>query len=223
MDYSQKIRSYIQECGLDKELSCVDAAELRLNRFKKGEYLFHANEQQNYLYILIRGRAKILSVSKEGKMAVIGYIESKDVAGDLEAALEGHHPFLHDAQVLEDSLVLSIPYQILEKHLMNHPPFLRLLCRKVGEKLELASKQYYRRALYHAQNILCRSLIMQSEEKEGIFFSFSCIDTALSIGISERHLRRILNQLIEDELIQKRGRHLCIMNMCALRNIETEI
>lgn len=223
LDYRDEMMSYIRECGLEEELSCVDVTELRLIHLKKGEYIFHAKEKLQFLYILVEGRAKIIPSSKEGKLAMIDYVEPKAITGDLEAAIGNAHPYLHDAQVLEDTLLIGIPYKLLETKLMFHVPFLRLMCRQVGEKLELASKKHYRKALYRAKNIVSKALVTQSKELKDTAFPFSCKETALSVGISERHLRRILNELEEEGLVEKLGRRIRILDIELLKNMETDI
>lgn len=223
MDYREEIQSCINACGFRTEFSCIDTAKLRLVHLKKGEYIFYSKEKLQYLYVLVKGRAKITPASKEGKLAVIDYIEPKSVLGDMEAALGNADSCLHDVQAIEDTLMIAIPYKLVEMELMYHVPFLRLMCRQLGEKLETASKKHFRKALYLAKNILSKALVTQAEEREGAFFPFSCRETALSIGISERHLRRILNELEEGGLVEKQGRKIRILNMNALKNMETEI
>lgn len=221
MDHTTDICSYIHMCGLDNEFSCVEAKDLRLMHFHKEEYLFKSGDAFTYLYLIISGKAKILPSSREGKLALIAHIESGDITGDLECVLG--HPYLHNCVAIRETLVIAVPYEVVQEKLMNHNPFLRLLCRNVAEKLEIASKHQYRHALYSAKHIVSKALLQQAAQRKSDSFAFSCKDTAQNVRISERHLRRILSDFEDQSLIQKKGRHITLLDTEALKNMETEI
>lgn len=79
-----EIKKYISQYDLEEIFSTNFLTSLELHQYDVGEEILTADENPEYFYICVEGKAKISPLSEEGKEVLIAYIEPTSLLGDIE-------------------------------------------------------------------------------------------------------------------------------------------
>lgn len=182
-------------------------------RFSAGETIFCEGEPISYLGIFLHGQAKACTTSYDGKDLTFCYYVSEGVVGDIElmAGLSTATATLVAVSELE---CLAIPYHIYWAELKENAGFNILLGRALAQKVLRNSDSFKYAALYSGQARLCAYILQMSYRQ---VFDVSLTDVSKSVGISYRHLHRLLSQLCADGLLQRQETGYCILDPQRLR------
>lgn len=214
MDYAKKFEetyNYIQEtfpkAVLHQAIIC---------KFSSNEYIVRFDEDIQYLFFLLDGRAKIYIVHENGKRALIQFLKKDDYIGEL--SLIEVEKNLKDIVAINDCTCLAVPLASSREHLLNDKLFLFNLSRYLGDKLLKRTDHYTAMQDYEFKNRLAKYILQI--ENDG-FFQEKHTETAEYVGVSYRHLLYTLNQFHEDGLLEKRGRKYFIINKEKLEKLSS--
>lgn len=187
-------RKLLRRYGLsDQENNCF------VHWYKAGDTIHEEGEPYSHLIIVVSGKAKVCTTASNGKDLVLTYYLSDGLIGDMELASTSD---VGTASVvaLSDVECLVIPYQQQRNRLLQNLTFVTHLARGLSEKLLLSSQNYVSTALYTGEQRLC-SYILQGAYKN--FFQDNLTDVAATIGISYRHMHRLLRALCEEGVLER--------------------
>lgn len=222
MNKEELIKKYLTDLNMTEEFSCLEAGEILIERYKKGDYLFHAGETVDSIYFLAEGRCWISNGSSEGKEIAIDYdIPEGRFIGEMEIA--AGIDYFHTVSVARDSVIFRIPLKVVEKKLMNYPPFLRAVCRQLGWELTESGKKRVRVGLYGAKERVAKYLYEIAAVHPETVFTISCRQTALECSVSERHLNRVLHGMVQEGILEKNRNRIRILDLAALQSLMTEV
>ena len=109
----EKIREYLKRLNMTEVFACLDEkdmAGLSFVNYKKGEYLFHAGDEIEAVFFLLKGKCRISNSTSEGKEIAIDFdIPSGRMIGEMELA--SGIDFFHSVAAASDSIVLRIPLE----------------------------------------------------------------------------------------------------------------
>lgn len=186
--------------------------------YKAGETIHMEGETHQLLLLVVSGKAKVCTTATNGKDLVLTYYLSDGLIGDMElASAKGQGAA--SVVALSDFECLAIPYSNQGDLLMGNLTFLSLLAKGLSEKLLLSSKNYVSTALYTGEQRLC-TYILEGAYKN--FFQDNLTDVAATIGISYRHMFRLLKKLCEEEILQREDHGFFILDEDQLRNLSSE-
>lgn len=188
---------------------------LDIKHYKKNETVIVTGNELNYFYIIIEGRVAVNNSSEKGQVALVDYLESRGLLGDIEYFHKCK--YLHTVVAAVPTEILLIPLEVMNAHLTQSVSFLMFMCSSITEKLMKSSIQNARSLLYPARNKLCKYILQTSELFETPIISFVSKDVASMLGISDRHVRRLLHELINKEIIQKENKVVTILDIEKLR------
>lgn len=186
-------------------------------KFSSNEYIVRFDEDIQYLFFLLDGRAKIYIVHENGKRALIQFLKKNDFIGDL--SLIEAEKNLKDVVAINECTCLAIPLASSREHLLNDKLFLYNLSRYLGDKLLKRTDHYTAMQDYEFKNRLARYILQI--ENDG-FFQEKHTETAEYVGVSYRHLLYTLNQFHEEGLLEKRGRKYFIINKEKLERLSSK-
>jgi CRP/FNR family transcriptional regulator, putaive post-exponential-phase nitrogen-starvation regulator len=169
-------------------------------RFEAGETILHEGASIFNLLIVVAGKAKVCSISKNGKNLVLCYYISNGILGDIEL-MTNTYIATTSIIAITDFECIALPYQTYAKDLKSNLAFLNKLGSELSIKLLQSSENLVSAALYSGEERLC-SYILQSSHNN--LFNEILTDVSCSIGMSYRHMFRLLNQLCADGLLDKR-------------------
>jgi CRP/FNR family putative post-exponential-phase nitrogen-starvation transcriptional regulator len=210
-----EIQAAIRKANLQELIADEIIADLDIRHYKKNETVIGTGNELNYFYIIIEGRVAVHNSSEKGQVAVVDYLESRGLLGDIEYFHKCK--YLHTVVAAVPTEILRIPLEVMNTHLTQSVSFLMFMCSSITAKLMKSSIQNARSLLYPARNKLCKYILQTSELFETPMISFVSKDVASMLGISDRHVRRLLYDLIDQEIITKENKIVTILDIEKLR------
>lgn len=167
--------------------------------FDAGEYVLQQGFPAENIYLVISGTTKIYMNARNGKNLILCYYISQGILGDIELMLGDYIALA--SSVAESPLVcLSIPISSNTNYLKNNAFFLNRLAEGLSQKLATSSYDRASSALYTSEERLC-TYILRAEH--GGLFSDVLTNVSQSVGISYRHMFRIINKLCDEGIMKK--------------------
>lgn len=167
--------------------------------YRAGETIIQEGLTITFFSIVLTGRAKVCVTAQNGKNLVLCYYVSDGILGDIELMTD---VYTATATIIAitDFECLAIPYHRNAATLKHNIKFMNRLGNELALKLLQSSNSFAAAALCTGEERLC-SYILQTSHND--IFSDILTDVACSVGMSYRHMFRILNQLCEDGLLKK--------------------
>lgn len=188
--------------------------------FSSGETIFTQGIEYKYMMIVVSGKAKVCTSAPTGKDLVLAYYLSSGLIGDVE--LMSNTPYATASVVtLSPFECIVVPFDPEKDSIFKNLKFMTALAKGLSENLINSSYNYTSNALYSGEQRLC-AYILQGSYKD--YFSDNLTDVAATIGVSYRHLLRLLNKLCEDKILKKAKKSFWILDQEQLtqRSAEAE-
>lgn len=181
-------------------LSNIPLSVLEVVRFEAGEYIQREEQPIDKVVFVIRGKAKICKTTPDGKNLIVCYYISDGLIGDIELMTRQK---LATASVIaiSDFECIRISNSYLLKELQRNLYFSNKIGTILAENLRDASLDLVAKALHSGEQRLCLYILQNSYQA---IFRDVLTDVASSVGISYRHLHRLLNQLCSEKILEKR-------------------
>lgn len=189
-------RAILETYGMDLK-AIVDGA---LCHFEAGETILKQGELVEHLFIVILGKIKVCKLAANGKDLTLCYYISNGILGDVEF-LQEDKAAAATSIVATPTQCIRIPVTLNVDYLMHNITFMNQVAKGLSAKLLNSSSAHISSALYSGEERLCSYILMA--EHNGLF-SDVLTDVSQSIGISYRHLFRILNTMCRNGVLEKR-------------------
>jgi CRP-like cAMP-binding protein len=111
---------------------------MQLENLALGDCLLSQGDISQSLYLLVEGKLKISMLSPEGKRLILAFKTPFDLVGDIEYIQQC--PLINTVEVVTDSRVIRIPYEVLRKEMENHVPWLQFLLGTITQKFKMKSQ-----------------------------------------------------------------------------------
>ena len=205
---SDKHREKLSEYGLQDMYpdSC------RLVSYKAGETLLREGMPLTWLGVIMCGKAKICSTAPNGRNLVLCYYVSAGIIGDLEL-MTGLKSATTTIVAITDLECITISLSIHSTALKSNTVFLNRVGNELALKLLRSSANFVSSSLYSGEERLCSYILQTSHNR---MFSDILSDVSCSVGMSYRHMFRLLNQLCAEGILEKHGYGYLILDRDAL-------
>lgn len=193
--------------------------------FNKNEYLFRQDEPAEWLFVLLKGRVKLVRHAPNGAATIIEIYSTGD---ELTAAslLEGK-PYAASAKALTDGVALKMSAHNFRKMLAEYPVVAANIMRVLGQRYRELMENLSSLAVYKVEGRLCK-VIANLARRYGIVGD--CRGIILDLALTRQDLAditgttlettiRTLNRLKADGLIFWEGKRFFIPDVKALENI----
>lgn len=215
LDYSMEAkRQYVRQHHLQDAFPEESLAITELHRFNKGEYLCQAGERIEFFHIVMEGRCHVLPSSESGKEFLMDYLEPLGLNGDIE--LFNECEALHSVRASTPVAALAISRKVFFGEMMQSPEFLKMLCKNFANKVYSISMRHSSNMLYSIKHRLNRILLDAANSQDSDIISIKMADIAQTLGISARHLRRVLVSYEEKNILRRHSHTIQIINLDAL-------
>ena len=199
---------------------------MELVLFKKNEYICRENEDINYLFFFVEGKAKVYTTLSNGKSLLLCFYQEFKVLGDLE--LMNSQTASTNVQVIEDAYCIAISLEKAKSYLFNDVKFLRYVCASLSEKLNRCSKNSSINLLFPLENRLASYILVTGEsidnnEKKTIKFNENLTEISELLGTSYRHLLRTLNILCVKGAMVKKDNCFEVVDEMILRKLAADL
>ncbi|MBO9129406.1 cyclic nucleotide-binding domain-containing protein [Bacillus sp. 165] len=193
---------------------------LSLYSFDQGELICSQGEPSQYLYVLVKGKVKVFTTSPDGKALILSFKTPLELIGDIEY-IRGTN-IMNTVEAVSPVCMIRIHYNWLKKYGKDYSPFLQFLLEIITQKFYVKSNSLSFNLLHPAEVRLASYLISVSIDESNSLFqdklnADSLIDVANLIGISYRHLNRVIQKLCTEGLIERNKGFILIKNLEGLR------
>lgn len=166
--------------------------------FKKGEYLFRAEEQEKTIYYILSGTVEIENVTYNGKKLVIENAQKNTFTGFItdmqDVTLQSSGRAVTKVEALEFS-------ESLMEELMKNDKFSIFFYQETSSRIFKAYKMVLARILFNPDEILAYHILDNAKNK--VFAYESSYKLSENIGISRRGIYNILYRFEEQKCIKK--------------------
>lgn len=153
----------------------------------------------NWLGFTVIGRAKACAIAPNGKNLILCYFVSEGTIGYIEF-ITGIEQATATLIAISDFECITIPCDVHEEYLRTNIEFLNKQANELAIKLVQNANNFISAALYIGEEHLC-SYILQTSNNDN--FNDVLTDVSCSVGMSYRHLFRLLHQFCEEKLLKK--------------------
>lgn len=181
--------------------------------FDKNEYLIKEGELSPYILFMVKGKVVYSSISETGNTIIFGSTNAFKVFGEA-SAIWNEIPD-NSVKALIPTYCLAINLNNYRHLLMNDIDFLRHMCKILSDRLKNANKSYAFYLSTNAENRLA-SFILQNQQDN--IFNNSLISTSEIIGVSYRHLQRVISSFCEKGILKKDKRKYLILEKEKLKS-----
>ncbi|UMZ72644.1 Crp/Fnr family transcriptional regulator [Natranaerofaba carboxydovora] len=211
--------SHLEESELN---ILVELAEYQ--EYKQGEIIFFEGEPGEAMYVIEKGKVKILKDNVEGKEQILNVVQKGDVFA--EVVIFDDRPYPATAEVVEDSLIAAIKKESFDQMLYLNPQIAVKMMRLMGKRLreaqgkiaDLALKNTDKRVLSTICKLARKHGRELTDQKVKIELSLTHQQLANMVGSSRETVSRILSKFKKEGLIDFDKSHIIVNNLGQLED-----
>ncbi len=170
-------------------------SELKI--YTKDQVMVQEGDYPSYIHVILKGTAKVIPSSINGMESLIDYLEVDDFIGDIEFSKKV--PYIHTVIAQEKVQALLIPADKMIG-LLNDVSFCRFYISNLSKKLNISSKKSKDLTTLTAKERFMNHISSEAVNREYIVLH-TYEDLSKQLGTSSRHLRRIITELKEENII----------------------
>ena len=185
----------------DQAQSIADSVVKR--RFKRGELIVEQGTKSNALFILLNGRARVLTADTRGREVILAVLQPGDYVGEMSLIDNEPHSATVRAEVQTDMLVLG--RNEFSRCLPDSSSLSYAILRGLVARLRNADRQIESLALLDVYGRVARTLLDMSEEEKGLKIirgKVSRQDMAKVVGASREMVSRVMKDLEDKGVIE---------------------
>ena len=185
----------------DQAQSIADAVVKR--RLRRGELVVEQGRKSNALFILLNGRARVLTSDSRGREVILAVLEAGDYVGEMSLIDNEPHSATVRAEVQTDMLVLA--RADFARCLPENSSLSYGVMRGLVRRLRNADRQIESLALLDVYGRVARTLLDMAEDDKGVKIirhKVSRQDMAKVVGASREMVSRVMKDLEERGVIE---------------------
>lgn len=185
----------------DQAQSVADSVVKR--RFRRGEIIVEQGRKSNALFILLNGRARVLTADSRGREVILAVLQAGDYVGEMSLIDNEPHSATVRAEVQTDMLILGRAE--FARCLPESSSLAYAILRGLVMRLRAADRQIESLALLDVYGRVARTLLDMAEEDNGIKIirnKVSRQDMAKIVGASREMVSRVMKDLEERGVIE---------------------
>jgi CRP/FNR family transcriptional regulator, cyclic AMP receptor protein len=184
----------------DQAQSIADSVVKR--RFRRGEIVVEQNKKSNALFILLTGRARVLTSDTRGREVILAVLQPGDYVGEMSLIDNEPHSATVRAEVQTDILILGRTE--FARCLPENSSLSYAIMRGLVQRLRSADRQIESLALLDVYGRVARTLLQMAEDVDGeriIRNKVSRQDLAKIVGASREMVSRVMKDLEERGMV----------------------
>ena len=172
-------------------------------RYRRGELVVEQGKKSNALFILLNGRARVLTADSRGREVILAVLEAGDYVGEMSLIDNQPHSATVRCEVQCDMLILGRAE--FARCLPENSSLSYAIMRGLVQRLRSADRQIESLALLDVYGRVARTLLDMSEmegEVKIIRNKVSRQDMAKVVGASREMVSRVMKDLEERGVIE---------------------
>ena len=165
-------------------------------RFRRGELVVEQGSKSDALFILLNGRARVLTADARGREVILAVLQSGDYVGEMSLIDNEPHSATVRVEVQTDMLVLGRAE--FERCLPERSSLAYAILRGVVQRLRAADRQIESLALLDVYGRVARTLLEMAVDESGVKIiraKVSRQDMAKVVGASREMVSRVMKDL----------------------------
>jgi len=165
-------------------------------RFRRGEIIVEQGRKSNALFILLTGRARVLTADHRGREVILAVLQSGDYVGEMSLIDNEPHSATVRAEVQTDMLVLG--RLEFARCLPESSSLSYAIMRGLVARLRSADRQIESLALLDVYGRVARALLEMAQEVDGLQLikqKVSRQDLAKVVGASREMVSRVMTSV----------------------------
>jgi len=195
---------YIKNCDLFEQLEPAHFSALerdsRLRKFAKGSPVYLPADASDSVFLLAEGRIKLISITPDGKQAILAFIEPGELFGEM--ALFGAAGREEYAEAMAASVVVMLPTESLDRVMQDSPSAALRVTKLVGLRRQRVERRLRsllfrsnRDRLVHFLLELCETYGKPTADGLHLAIPLSHQDIANVIGTTRETVTHLLGEL----------------------------
>ena len=180
-------------------------------RFRRGELIVEQGRKSNALFILLNGRARVLTSDSRGREVILAVLQPGDYVGEMSLIDNEPHSATVRAEVQTDILVLG--RADFQRCLPESSSLAYAILRGLVARLRNADRQIESLALLDVYGRVARLLLDMAENVNGekiVTKRLPKQDIAKMIGASREMVSRVMKDLQTGGYIEMRGSNIVL-------------
>ena len=189
--------------------------------FARGETIYLPSDMGDSALLLARGRVRIYHLTSDGKQAILGFVETGELFGEL-SAFDGSRRDEY-AETAEKSLVVMLPRHVMQRLMAENPSVSMKLTRLFGLRLRRVERRLKSLLFLSSRERLVHLLLELAERygqsvADGVMISqkISHQDMASIIGATRETVTITLGELQAEGILDVTRRTMTLRNMDSL-------
>ncbi|MCU5517292.1 Crp/Fnr family transcriptional regulator [Bacillus wiedmannii] len=219
---SDLIIYYLKTNKMLEIFSEIDTAYFQVNHFEKGELICNIDDAMDRLYFVVKGKVKVYTITPEGKKLILRFINPLAVVGDIELIQDSKAH--HVVEACSDVIAISISHAVIRSKLLHDPIFMNFLLENIANTLKISTRFTALNLLYPVELRVASYLLSISTDSNGTMYKKDLDATSISsiadfIGVSYRHVIRVLQKFSKEKLIEKRNGVIVIKDFFKMKEV----
>ncbi|HSV11834.1 MAG TPA: Crp/Fnr family transcriptional regulator [Hanamia sp.] len=192
-------------CHLEVEQMEVIMAAAHSVSIKKGEFIYHAGDRSESLYIVNKGRVRIYRLSETGKEQVVRILNPGDFTGELALFRNDRHESF--AEAMTDTQVCTIHQADLQELLLKYPSISLKILSEFSNRLDQSEKQTTRFATEKVETRIALFLAECLEDSQSMEFLLPMSKKKLAsfLGTTPETISRKLTEFESQGFIKQKA------------------
>ncbi len=215
------IKELLKSFPLFSDLSDEDLSDIekivKKKKYTKNEIILYQFDPGDSLYIISRGKVKVVLFSKDGKEVLLSNLGPGEFFGEM-SLLDGL-PRSASVVAIEDSEVIIVNRRDFLELIRNHPEIAMRILTEMSKRLRSADQKIGSLILMDVYGRVARVLV-ELAEKEGKRINNDIVietklrqqDIANMVGASRETISRVLKDFVQNGFITIDGKKIIIHN-----------
>lgn len=229
MEYTknrEEIQSLVNEYRLNECFAFLDAYQEHLCIFRAGkrEQVFGNAMKRQEIYILLKGRVKVYTILSNGRQLLLDYYDKRELFGEYILSNmpedETNHFY---TETLTDVVGLALHVTPVRGILMEDVKFLHFYIRCLQQRfLQLGNCQPMNVLNSSQRNVagyIWSKFCRREKDCGPFYFRENLREVSELMGISYRHLHRVLHKLVEQGILERTSQGYMVKDEKGLKHI----
>lgn len=218
---NKTLNHYLNKYSLNKYLNIDLLKSCKLYIFEKNEYICSLNEKLEYMYFLVKGKAKVTTLLSSGQSLLLCFNNPLSIIGDLELL---DNPYTDcNVVTLERCICIAIPIWSIHKYGYDDSVFLRFIISSLEKKLRNNSIYSSINILYPLENRFASYLLSVLPSNSNLLTIEGVNHISELLGSSYRHLNRVIKMLVDNNVIKKNRNEIQVLDLKKLESLAKDI
>lgn len=197
-------------------------SERKVRHIKKKQVVYYEGDTVNGVYLIVSGSVKTFKVAEDGRELLTGIYGKDEYFGI--AALLANENYQETSEAMADTSLCLLPKDFLEPLLSKYPivaaQFIKLLANNVLSKEEQLLQLAYHSVRKRMAEVLIRLSNINEASTKGGLLSMSRDNLAAMAGMATETVSRILSDFKDEELIERKGSQILILDHLRLQTMK---